>query len=235
MAGGLAGGLLGSMLFRSLGFGAGPGMAGGMGLFDILLIAGICYMIFRMVKKRREDAASSYVQAAGLPQTALAATHRGPAPAGQPEWGDVAAGLANIRQMDSAFDESRFKDGAMDCFFAVQGAWMNRDLSTVSTLLTEEMTRLLQADMDTLRQQQRINRLENIAVREVEIVEAWQESGQDFITTRMYANLLDYTTDEATGQVVAGSRTEPVKFEEFWTLTRTVGGSPWRLAAIQQK
>jgi predicted lipid-binding transport protein (Tim44 family) len=26
----------------------------------------------------------------------------------------------------------------------------------------------------------------------------------------------------------------PVKFEEFWTLTRPVGQGPWRLSAIQQ-
>ena len=35
---------------------------------------------------------------------------------------------------------------------------------------------------------------------------------------QIYANLLDYTTDERTGQIVSGSRTEPVKFREYWTL-----------------
>jgi predicted lipid-binding transport protein (Tim44 family) len=80
-----------------------------------------------------------------------------------------------------------------------------------------------------------VNRLENIAVRNVEIVEAWQETGQDFITALIYANLLDYTTDDATGQVVSGSKTDPVKFEEYWTFTRPVGNNPWRLSAINQK
>lgn len=48
-------------------------------------------------------------------------------------------------------------------------------------------------------------------------------------------NLLDYTTDDATGAVVSGSKTEPVKFEEYWTFTRPVGNNPWRLSAISQK
>jgi predicted lipid-binding transport protein (Tim44 family) len=68
----------------------------------------------------------------------------------------------------------------------------------------------------------------------VEISEVWQEAGKDFITVRFYANLLDYTTDEMSGAVVSGSKTEPVKFEEFWTFTRPVGNNPWQLSAINQ-
>ena len=136
--------------------------------------------------------------------------------------------------MDHSFDENRFNDLVMDNFFKIQGAWMNRDLSPVSGILTDEMKRIFQADLDQLLKDKKINRLENIAVRNVDISEVWQESGQDFITTSIYANLLDYTTDEETGSVVSGSKTEPVKFEEFWTFTRPVGDNPWRLSDIRQ-
>jgi predicted lipid-binding transport protein (Tim44 family) len=68
----------------------------------------------------------------------------------------------------------------------------------------------------------------------VELSEVWQEEGKDFITVRFTANLLDYTTDETTGNVVSGSKTEPVKFEEFWTYTRPVGSNSWQLSAINQ-
>jgi predicted lipid-binding transport protein (Tim44 family) len=96
------------------------------------------------------------------------------------------------------------------------------------------MADILQKDCDRLRGQGRINRLENIAVRAVTVTEAWQESGQDYLTVHFLANLLDYTVDERSGQVVEGSRTEPVKFEEFWTFVRPVGPNAWRLSAIQQ-
>jgi len=79
-----------------------------------------------------------------------------------------------------------------------------------------------------------VNRLENIAVRSVELTETWQEEGRDFVTVRFLANLLDFTTDESGTQLVEGSRTEPVKFEEFWTFARPVGPGAWRLSAIQQ-
>ncbi|MGZ8430171.1 MAG: Tim44 domain-containing protein, partial [Candidatus Deferrimicrobiaceae bacterium] len=100
-------------------------------------------------------------------------------------------------------------------------------------LLTDEMRATLQADADALKAKGQINRLENISVRNVEITEAWQESGHDYVTVLFQANLLDYTTDEA-GKVLSGSDAVPVKFEEFWTFTRPVGPGAWRLSAIQQ-
>jgi predicted lipid-binding transport protein (Tim44 family) len=236
MAGGILGGMLGGMLFRGLGFGGGGGIGGGgFGLFEIILIAGIAYMIYRMVKKRREEPVAyqstyeqgGYQQGYATPQQDIGEpSQAGPA--------DLSSGLAYIRQMDPNFAENRFTDNAMDIFFKIQSAWMNRDLAPAAPLLTDEMRGIFQNDIDRMLREKRVNRLENIAVRSVEITEAWQEQGQDFITAGIYANLLDYTTDDASGAVVEGSKTEPVKFEEFWTFTRPLGNNPWRLSAINQ-
>ena len=60
MAGGMAGGMLGSMLFSSFA-GAGGGMGGGgggIGLFEIILLAGGGYLIYRYIKKKRAESAS---------------------------------------------------------------------------------------------------------------------------------------------------------------------------------
>ena len=236
MAGGVVGGMLGGMLFRSLGFGGmgGGGMGGGgIGLFEILLLAGIGYLIYRFIKKNRENTSDSpYAQNQyqGGTLTPISQGYSSPVP----EIEDVATGLAHIRQFDSYFDENRYTDLVMDNFFKIQGAWMNRDLTPVLGILTDEMRRIFQSDVDKYIRDKQINRLENIAVRKVEIVEAWQESGQDYINTLIYANLLDYTTDE-TGSIVSGSKSDPVKFEEYWTFVRPVGNNPWKLTAINQK
>jgi predicted lipid-binding transport protein (Tim44 family) len=63
--------------------------------------------------------------------------------------------------------------------------------------------------------------------------EAWQEGGQDFITVRFLANLLDYTESES-GQLLSGSKTDPVKFVEYWTFMRPAGSDKWQLSAINQ-
>jgi predicted lipid-binding transport protein (Tim44 family) len=239
LAGGIAGGFLGAMLFRGLAGagGLGGGLGGGIGLFEILLLAGAAYFIYWIIKRGRQaeaapagayhrEAATADAEPAYLPAA-------GPAVAeGSGE--DLARGLGYIRQMDPGFDEARFKDQAMDAFFRVQGAWMNRDLAPVRALLTEEIALEFQKELDEQKRQGQINRLENIAVRSVDLTEAWQERGQDYASVRFYANLLDYTVDERTGQVASGSRTDPVKFEEYWTFTRPVGPHPWKLSAINQ-
>ncbi len=244
--GGMLGGLAGGFLFRSL-FGGpaaqggwGGSSGGGIGLFDILVLCGIGYLIYWYIKKKRQEAAATqgYYQSSSQPvqmpyQPTFPPAYDTLPPADQGER-DLEQGLAYIRQMDASFDEARFQDQCMDTFFKVQGAYADRDMSTVRNLLTGEMYQLLQADADKLKAEHQINRLENIAVRSVDLTEAWQEAGQDYITVRVYANLLDYNVDEASGQVLSGSKTDPVKFEEYWTFSRPVGNNPWQLSAIQQ-
>ncbi len=228
------GGLIGGMLFRSLGFGApGDGMGGGIGLFEIILIGGILYFLYRFIKRRREEAtAGAYYQgqSAGSVSPSPGFGQVGPVAAGN----EVDQGLSYVRQMDAGFDEKIFTDACMDVFFQIQGAWANRDMSSARNILSDEMYGILSEDAQKLKAEKKINRLDNIAVRSVEITEVWQESGQDYITVRFLANLLDYTIDESTKQVLSGSRTEPVKFEEYWTFTRPVGKNAWKLSAIQQ-
>jgi predicted lipid-binding transport protein (Tim44 family) len=231
LAGLALGGLIGSMLF-------GHGMGGGIGMLEIILIAGGAFLLFRMMRSRQSASERSYGQGAGggqwqsQPQPYQAPSYQAqPVEAGP---SDLERGIANIRQMDAGFDPTRFSDTASDIFFKVQAGWMNRDIREAASVVTPEMSDILQKDCDRLRGQGRINRLENIAVRSVDVTEAWQESGQDYVTAHFLASLLDYTVDERSGQVVEGSRTEPVKFEEFWTFVRPVGPNAWRLSAIQQ-
>jgi predicted lipid-binding transport protein (Tim44 family) len=147
---------------------------------------------------------------------------------------DLERGLGHVRQMDAGFDPRAVAETASDIFFKVQGAWTARDMASASSVLTPEMRTLLQRDCDRLRAERKVNRLENIAVRSAEVTEVWQESGQDYVTVHFLASLLDYTTDEIGARVLEGSRTEPVKFEEYWTFVRPVGPNPFRLSAIQQ-
>ncbi len=227
IGGGIVGGLIGGMLFRSLGFGGtgmGGGMGGGVGFLDILLLGGIAYMAYRMFKRRQAGASQN------PPSMFRGDSAWGP----DPDPYNVKEDIADIQGSDSSFTEAGFKDSVMDMFFRIQAAWMNRDLSSARTLLTDEMRGIMQGDMDALLCSKMINRLENIAVRSVEITEAWQEAGQDYITALIYANLLDYTVDEQSSNVVEGSKTEPVKFEEYWTFTRPSRSGQWMLSGIHQ-
>jgi len=230
LAGGLVGGLLGSMLFSSLAQAGWGGLGGsGFGLIEILLLAGVGYWIYRRI--RRPALATGY----GTMQyqdTAYSSSHeRGPvveAPAvAEPDF-------SSIRIMDPRFDPAGFVKSAQDTFFKVQAAWSRQDGAILTSLCAPELARSWEQELEGLGARGQKNYMENIALRATEITEVWTEQGQDYITVRFEANLLDYTVDEKSGMVVAGNRSEPVEFEEYWTFTRSVGPNPWRLTAIQQ-
>jgi predicted lipid-binding transport protein (Tim44 family) len=249
--GGMMGGMLGGLLLGGLlgGLLFGGGFGSGIGMMEILIIAALAWFAISYMRRRQAAAPSGYAMAGGgyagpgpRDDAGMSARYGStssgggtatvePPPAGP---SDLERGLAHLRQMDGSFDPRAFAETASDVFFKVQGAWTARDLRSVSAHLTPEMQAQLQRDCDRLRADQKINRLENIAVRTAEITEAWQETGQDYVTVHFLASLLDYTTHESGARVLEGSRTEPVKFEEYWTFVRPVGPGPFKLSAIQQ-
>ena len=227
LGGFLLGGLLGGLLFGGLG---GHGL-GGVGLLDLLLVGGLVWLAFAVLR-RRSAPEPEYAGAAAFAGDRAAEASTPPAGLALDE--DFERGIAAIRSMDAGFTPVRFAGLARDAFVRVQSAWSARDLGPVRAELTDEMAGSLEADLARLREARRINRLDKLTVETAEPTEAWQESGRDFVTLRFRASALDYTVDEATGAVVEGSNAVPSAFEEYWTFTRPVGPNPWRLSAIQQ-
>lgn len=242
LAGGIAGGFLGSMLFGGLGHGAmgsgwggGGGLGGsGFGFLEIILIGVLIFIVFRFIRGRKQNASGQTMNTLYTPPPYPQSETSYPDTQSPDQ--DVETGISHIQSMDQSFDPMVFKDWVQDLFFKIQAAWGNQDLGPVNPFLTDQMKGIFSQDLEEQKAGNRINRLENIAVRSVDITEAWQEEGKDFITILFYANLLDYTVDKTSGAVISGSKTEPVKFKEFWTFVRPVGGrGSWQLSAIQQE
>jgi predicted lipid-binding transport protein (Tim44 family) len=230
----ILGGFIGSMLFSGLAHAGGFGGFGGsgFGMMEILLLGGLGYFLYR--KFRSPAAASGF----GAMQYQNSQPYTQYAPAGAPVQEAPAANESidyrALTMMDRSFDPDRFLKTAQDTFFKVQGAWNKQDTAALSSLCGRELMQTWEEELSQLRARNQQNRMENIALRESEISEAWTENGQDFITVRFHANLLDYTTDAKSGAVVSGSDSEPVEFGEYWTFSRPVGPNAWKLTAVQQ-
>ena len=240
IAGFALGGLLGSLLFGGLG-GLGRGF-GGIGLMDILLIGGGILLLVMFLRRRRAETPAPAYAGAGGATAAYGSAYGSTEPVGgtstiTPEMpatdSDLARGLGHIRSMDASFDPAAVSDSARRMFQGVQQAVTMRDVAWVRDHLGPEMYGVLQDQCDRLRAAKQTNRVEKIDVRGADVTEAWQENGQDFVTVRLTGSMLDYTMDDASSNVVDGSRTSPVEFDEYWTFTRPVGPNRWKLSAIQ--
>ena len=243
ITGGLAAGFLGSLLFGGMGHASGedPG-GGGIGFLDLILLGLLLYFLWRFIKRRRAPAGASGYNGHGGDGSAVghygsAGADAAPSAAGPYAVGSqdaIRRGFEQIFRTDPGFDANALRELVQDIFFRVQAGWMHRSLEGILDLLTPEMARDFAEELDGMKRAGRTNRLENIAVRRVEPAEVWQEGGKDYITVLFTANLLDYTTDDATGEVVEGDRLNPVRFEEYWTFCREIGSPRWQLSAIQQ-
>ena len=230
------GGFLGSMLFSGLahGFGGIGGLGGsGFGMIEILLLGGLAYFLYR---KFRSPAAAASGFGSMQYQNSQPYTQYTPASAPAQEAPAINDQIdyRSLTLMDRSFDPDRFLKTAQDIFFKVQGAWNKQDTTVLNSLCGAELMQNWQEELSQQRARGQQNRMENIALQESEISEAWTENGADFITVRLHANLLDYTVDTKTGDVVGGSNSDPIKFEEYWTFTRPVGPNTWKLSAVQQ-
>lgn len=236
LAGGLLGGALGAMLFGSM-FGG-----EGMGILPLLLLGGVGYFLYRKFKQTQMQ--GGYQQQggpgfpgqhgaghSGQPTTPGAGGFDVPPPApGSPM--AVDAGLAEIRRNDPGFDPDYFLEVASDVFFQVQAGWMRREVDSFKHLLGDQLAREYADHFADMKARGVINKLESIAVRKIAIDSAGNTGTEDFVTVLFTANLLDYTVDDTTGDVVEGSNTEPIKFQEKWTWARPVGTENWRLEGV---
>lgn len=234
----ILGGFLGSLLFSGLANAGGLGGFGssGFGLFEILLFGGLIYFLYRKFIAPAPAVAtgSGSLSYRGAQYQAPTPPSYSNNPSGQEAVSLDRIDYRSLTVMDPSFDPDTFLKTAQDLFFKVQGAWNKQDIVGLRSLCGDQLMKTWEEELAQLKLRGQRNRMDNIALRESEISEAWTENGEDYITVRFHANLLDYTVDEKSGTVVNGSDSETVRFEEYWTFIRPVGPNPWKLTAVQQ-
>lgn len=238
LMGGLLGGALGGMLLGSM-FGMG---GSGMGILPLLLLGVAGYFLYRRFAARPSNGPPPGYRAppqnnnvfGGNFDAKESATQGGFTPPPEvPEKTSLEEGLDIIRIADPDFDPDYFLEVASDVFFKVQAGWMRRDISSYRHLLGEQLASEYEVQFAEMESRGELNKLENISIRNVEVVAAGSESGEDFVTVLFTANLLDYTVDDKSGDLISGSDTEPVKFAEEWSWARPLGTQDWKLEGIK--
>jgi predicted lipid-binding transport protein (Tim44 family) len=219
---GLFGGFLGAGLFGMLlgnpAWAAdGSGLGSSMGfLLQILLIAGLAWLAFRIWRSR---------SAAGPGVRPMA---RGYEPAYA---GAVPAGAA-ANPVEVAITPADYESwGAL--LAGIQDAWSRGDLGALRRFVTPEMLGYFSDELSALASRGLENKVEQVELLKGDVEETWAEAEMEYATARLRWRALDHTSRIGTGEVVEGSRSAPTEATEVWTFARARGGS-WLLSAIQQ-
>ena len=199
-AGLLAGGLLASLFFG--------GAFDGIRFLDILLVAGIAFLVFRFIARRRQATAGGPSQR--REQATPAAVFRGSSsgadsqPAAfspQPEW----------------FDKERFLGGAKEHFMTLQRAWDNNDFKEIQEYVTPERYNLLREE----RAAQPANTRTEILRLCAELGDIREHDSQAEATV-IFHGVLDENGEQN-------------EFNETWHLIRELReDAPWYVQGIEQ-
>ena len=114
----------------------------------------------------------------------------------------------------------------------MQAAWSAEDLNALRSVATPEMTSYFGEQLAELRSRGLRNTVTDVRLEKGDLAQAWSEGSREYATVAMRFSMLDVTQD-GTGRVVDGSRTERQLVTEVWTFVRSSGGR-WILSAIQQ-
>lgn len=235
LAGGLLGGALGGLLFGSL-FGMG---GSGFGILPLIVLGVIGYFLYKRFVTRPAGSSSAGYQPPPFDRNSFSGAPADQAQTTPPpvppirDADPVESGLTEIRTTDPGFDENYFLEVASDVFFKLQAGWMRRELDGFRHLIGTQLASEYEEHFAEMKAKGHINKLESIAIRKVEIVDAGKQGNEDFVTVLFTANLLDYTVDDQTGDVVEGSTSEPVKFAEKWTWARPERTEEWKLEGVE--
>lgn len=203
---GMLGGLLAGGLLAALFFG---GAFDELRLTDILVMAGLAFLLFRLLARRRPAVAGAAErEAPAQPQAAQPQAFQAGAPLG---------GGAAFASEPAWFDRERFLGGAKEHFMTLQRAWDNNDFSGIQEYVTPELYNLLRAERD---RHPANNRTEVVRLfAELGMVE---EVGQQAEATVVFHGILDENGEQN-------------EFNETWHLVRELrDGAPWYVQGIEQ-
>lgn len=213
MMGGLLGGLLAGGIFAYL---LGSGAFEGIQFMDILLIALVAFVLFKLLRRRAPQPAAAYAPGSVQPQQRqsfdMGSFGGSAAPAAAP------AGVAVI-DLPAGFDQQAFIDGALEHYRAVQNAWNSGNLDVIAEYVKPELF----AQLANQRQQMDSAPQTDIIDLNAEIVAAGTEGHVAMISLLFRGLARD-----------AGEQSEDGIFD-VWHLERDLNkdNAPWLIAGIE--
>jgi predicted lipid-binding transport protein (Tim44 family) len=125
---------------------------------------------------------------------------------------------------------SAFEAKVRETFLALQEAWSRRDWGRARPYETDGLYQTHRFWMERYAAFGYVNRVEQVAVSRVALAKIDVDAFYESITVRIFARALDWTEDGG-GHVVAGNKTAPRSFSEYWTFLRAIAGTAARPSA----
>jgi hypothetical protein len=147
-----------------------------------------------------------------------------------------AAGTAKAAHADDGYwDPEELKARVREVFFPVQSSWSKRDVSPSRPFVSDALYKRHELQLEGLERQHRVNRIEDLALDDVEIVRVVNvtDDGKDRFVAFIQCRARDWMEDPETGEFYNGNKRAQTTFQQYWSFVRDPQRG-WVLDEIQQ-
>ena len=136
---------------------------------------------------------------------------------------DLDEGLVELRAADPAFALDALEARVRLVHAELTAGWVDQEPKRIRPFVTDALFQTQLYWIDGYRRAGLVNRVDDARVERIVFAAASSDRWYDALTVRVFATGKDYKVRKADGVVVAGDRTRPRPYSEYWTLIRGRG------------
>ena len=127
---------------------------------------------------------------------------------GQQRVCNEAKAIADVQAIDPDFSAESFKTYASEVYLTLQEAWEDRDWKKVRPFESNALFNVHDRQLQEYIEQHKTNHLDMQNVRNITIADFRSDGAHEVLSVKLEASLLDYVTDDESGKVLEGSKTQ---------------------------
>lgn len=212
-SGGFSGGYSGSSSSSSSYFGGSSSDSDGeFGVLDCIftIIVAVVIIVIFFWRKKLKSKSDSHVPYGQSPMSAALADK------------DLEP-MDAFLELDPDFSQPAMQEKISNLYVQMQNNWQAKDFTPMRPYFSDALYTQFDRQLDDYRKNKQTNYVDRIAVLSV-VLEGWYETdANECIVAQVSTRIIDYVTDDKTGQVISGSNTAEKFMVYEWTMMRTKG------------
>lgn len=114
--------------------------------------------------------------------------------------------MSEYASLDPAFDQQAFAEKLSNLYVKMQNAWTDKDIEPLRPYFTDAIFAQMERQLNAYKVKGYTNYVERIAVLSVKTRGVKQSGGEDHIYVELQTRIVDYTLEDAIGNLVSGNK-----------------------------
>ena len=131
--------------------------------------------------------------------------------------------IADYKTIDPNFNEADLREKLSNLYVQMQNCWTAKDISSLRPYFTDALYTQFDRQLAQKKAQGVTNYIERISVQYVNLRGFTQDGACDHMILELQARIVDYTVNDATGQVISGDKDKEKFMTYEFDLSRTTG------------